>query len=561
MADIKTKEKVRSSIKTFNHSTSLSSKMKHSALKNRERAGSATENDGSLSDYASREIERETENAFYASTDMANSMGRKSFLKTKQNTVIAKGKINERRLRNEQIKTIEKNAGRDMIKRRKLKSDGSAEVKRSIEGNIKGRTYAASAPKVKTRPENVKGNNVFKGAGEVRNRAMQKKAYHLAKQNVINKQLTANNLNKTIRTSEKGIKGLVYTVKHGTVFAIQSFKAMMSAIVAGGWIAVIVIVICCLFGAAIHFFGDSTSGFTKVSPEVEAYTSIITKYAREYEIPDYVELIKAVMMQESAGKGKDPMQSSACKYNTKYPNGINDPEYSIKCGVAFLSELLKKSECEYPIDLEHIRLALQSYNYGEDYLNWAVKKDGGYTVSNADEYSKKKAEEMGIESYGDKMYVSHVLRYYPYGNYNYGVGNGVIVKVAEEQVGNIGGEPYWKWYGFNTHVEWCACFVSWCADQCGYIENGIIPKYAVVSDGINWFKARGQYQNRKYEPQPGDIIFFDWENDGLADHTGIVKSCEDGIVTTIEGNSHDRCVEKTYRQGATFINGYGVPKY
>ena len=99
MADIKTKEKVRSSIKTFDHSTSLSSKMKHSALKNRERAGSATENDGSLSDYASREIERETENAFYASTDMANSMGRKSFLKTKQNTIIAKGKINERRLK------------------------------------------------------------------------------------------------------------------------------------------------------------------------------------------------------------------------------------------------------------------------------------------------------------------------------------------------------------------------------------------------------------------------------------------------------------------------------
>ena len=552
MADIKTKEMVRGSIKTFDHSTSLSSKMKHSALKNRERAGSATESDGSLSDYASREIERETENAFYASTDMANSMGRKSFLRTKQNTLIAKGKFNERKLRNEQIKAIEKNAGRDIIKRKKLASKDTA----SPAGSIKTRSGVTN-----TKTGAVVSSNVYQGSNEVRNKAMQKKAFQLAKQNAINKQLTANNLNKTVRTSEKGIKGLFYTVKHGTVFAIQNFKAMVSAIMAGGWIAVVVIVICCLFGAAIHFFGDSTSDFTKVSPEVEAYTSVITKYAREYEIPDYVELVKAVMMQESAGKGKDPMQSSACKYNSKFPNGITDPEYSIKCGVAFLSELLKKSECEYPIDLEHIRLALQSYNYGEDYLNWAVKKDGGYTVANADEYSKKKAKEMGLESYGDKMYVSHVLRYYPYGNYNYGAGNGVIVRVAEEQVGNIGGESYWKWYGFNSHVEWCACFVSWCADQCGYIENGIVPKYAVVSDGINWFKERGQYQNRKYEPQPGDIIFFDWENDGVPDHTGIVKMCEKGIITTIEGNSHDKCVEKRYVSGSNYIHGYGVPKY
>ena len=537
MADIKTKEKVRGSIKTFDHGASLSSKMKHNVLKNRERAGSATESDGSLSDYATREIKRESENAFYTGTDAANVMGKKNFLKTKQNAGIAKGRIKDRRIRAEQIKTIEQNAGKNMIKRRRLAGS-----------SIKSRTETAHKA-------------IYKGANEVRNKAMQKKAFQLAKQNAINKQLTANNLKKTAKVSEKGIKGMVYAVKHGTVFAIQSLKAMISAIMAGGWIAVVVIVICCLFGAAIHFFGDSTAGFTKVSPEVEAYTSVITKYAKEYEIPDYVELVKAVMMQESAGKGKDPMQSSACKYNTKYPNGITDPEYSIKCGVAFLSELLKKSECEYPIDLEHIRLALQSYNYGEEYLNWAVKKDNGYTVANADEYSNKKAKEMGIESYGDKMYVSHVLRYYPYGNYNYGVGNGVIVKVAEEQVGNIGGETYWKWYGFNSHVEWCACFVSWCADQCGYIENGIVPKYAVVGDGINWFKERGQYQNRKYEPQPGDIIFFDWENDGVPDHTGIVKMCEKGIVTTIEGNSHDKCVEKRYVIGSNYIHGYGVPKY
>lgn len=61
-------------------------------------------------------------------------------------------------------------------------------------------------------------------------------------------------------------------------------------------------------------------------------------------------------------------------------------------------------------------------------------------------------------------------------------------------VGNVGGLKFCRWYGFSGRVEWCACFISWCANQCGYIEKGIIPKFAAVGDGVDWFKARGQFR-------------------------------------------------------------------
>ena len=97
--------------------------------------------------------------------------------------------------------------------------------------------------------------------------------------------------------------------------------------------------------------------------------------------------------------------------------------------------------------------------------------------------------------------------------------DGEIVSVALSQIGNIGGEPYWSWYGFSGRVEWCACFVSWCANECGYIESGIIPKFAGCVQGSNWFKERGLWQDNSYEPRPGDIIFFDWlMKAGRTDH-------------------------------------------
>ena len=135
---------------------------------------------------------------------------------------------------------------------------------------------------------------------------------------------------------------------------------------------------------------------------------------------------------------------------------------------------------------------------------------------------------------------------------------GDLVAVALSQVGNVGGQPYWSWYGFDRRVDWCACFVSWCADQCGYIEAGVIPKFAGCIQGSNWFKSRGQWQDGSYTPSPGDIIFFDWEGDSLPDHVGIVERVEDGRVYTVEGNSGDMCRQNSYPVGSAVIYGYGL---
>ena len=347
--------------------------------------------------------------------------------------------------------------------------------------------------------------------------------------------------------------------------AAEAAKALYAAIIAGGAASILVIVIVVLIGCGAAIFGsqDESTETLPLSAEVEAYEPGIRKYAKQYGIPDYVPLIQAVMMQESGGRGNDPMQASECGYNTQYPRtpgGITDPEYSIAVGIQNLADCLQRAEVDSPIDLEHIQLALQGYNYGSGYITWALEKYGEYSRANAIEFSIKMAEQMGWNSYGDKQYVPHVLRYYPIGKVFYTPEDGdAIVDVALSQVGNVGGEPYWSWYGFTNHVEWCACFVSWCADQCGYLDSGTYPKFSGCVFGMQWFQQRGLWLDGSTEPVPGMLIFFDWATqDGLPDHVGIVEKVENGMVYTVEGNSRDMCRQKQYSLGSGVILGYGM---
>ena len=251
---------------------------------------------------------------------------------------------------------------------------------------------------------------------------------------------------------------------------------------------------------------------------LEAYEPLIRQYARQYGIEEYVELIKAVMMQESGGQGSDPMQASECGYNTRYPNtpnGITDPEYSIDVGIQNLAACLREAGVENPVDMNHIKLALQGYNYGNGYISWAKENYGGYTYANAVEFSEMMAERNGWSSYGDKEYVSHVLRYYVFGRIPTGTGSQAIVQVALTQEGN-GGDTYWSWYGFSSREEWCACFVSWCADQCGYIEAGVIPKFSLCSAGMEWFESRGQFMDGSYVPASGDLVSLTGKMTGVS---------------------------------------------
>ena len=135
-------------------------------------------------------------------------------------------------------------------------------------------------------------------------------------------------------------------------------------------------------------------------------------------------------------------------------------------------------------------------------------------------------------------------------------GNTAIVDLAKQQVGNVGGYPYWSWYGFNSRVEWCACFVSWCYGQAGLSE----PRFAACqSQGIPWFTSHGQWGARGYENiAPGDAIFFDWDLDGSADHVGLVIGRDESRVYTVEGNSGDACKIKSYPLDYACIKGYGL---
>ena len=102
---------------------------------------------------------------------------------------------------------------------------------------------------------------------------------------------------------------------------------------------------------------------------------------------------------------------------------------------------------------------------------------------------------------------------------------------------------------------------SWCADQSGYIQSGVIPKFSLCSDGVKWFESKGRFRDASYTPAAGDIIFFDWGNNGTIDHVGIVESVSGGTVNTIEGNSGDKVARRSYSIGSSNIYGYGVPAY
>ena len=152
------------------------------------------------------------------------------------------------------------------------------------------------------------------------------------------------------------------------------------------------------------------------------------------------------------------------------------------------------------------------------------------------------------------------------GIYNEDAWNNDIVSVAISQLGNKGGQPYWSWYGFESRVEWCACFVSWVANECGKIDNGTMPKFSACNDGIAWFKQKEQWIESTDIPITGDIIFFDWAKDGIdgsSDHVGIVEyyDIEKNIVHTVEGNSNDECKQREYSKDDNQIMGYGRPLF
>ena len=203
-------------------------------------------------------------------------------------------------------------------------------------------------------------------------------------------------------------KAAAYTARAAKAIA-QAMQELISLVAAGGGtvlILVIVLIVMCFAGMMLASDEDDTQ-ILPVSEEVKAYEPIIQKYAKEHGIPDYVLLIEAVMLLESGGRGTDPMQCTECNFNTLYPHtpgSITDPEYSINVGIQNLANCLQIAECESPVDIDAVKLALQGYNYGQGYITWAMNKYGGYSKANAVEFSMKTAEQLGWERYGNMNY-------------------------------------------------------------------------------------------------------------------------------------------------------------
>lgn len=365
-------------------------------------------------------------------------------------------------------------------------------------------------------------------------------------------------IQKTARAGENTFKAARAAVE----VVAKTVQSMIAALGAAGAVMVLLLVIMVGIIGGAAFSGSSESN-EALSQEVLSYTATIQKYANQYGIPEYVSVIQAIMMQESGGRGTDPMQSSECPYNTRYsnsPNAIQDADYSIQVGIQYYADCLREAGCTSPQDMDKLKLSLQGYNYGNGYITWAIQKYGGYSAENALQFSNEQAASHGWSAYGDPEYVPHVLRYYSSGGLFAGLfgGNGQIVSVALTQLGNEGGQKFWSWYGFDSHVAWCACFASWCGDQAGLIESGKIPKFSLCDDGIAWFQSKGKWKSRGYSPAPGTLIFFDWNGDGTSDHVGIVEKTEGSTVYTVEGNSSDAVNKRSYDINNGTIMGYGI---
>ncbi len=369
------------------------------------------------------------------------------------------------------------------------------------------------------------------------------------------------------------IKQAIVKMVQAIIAAIRNLIVMISA---GGGLAGIVIVVICLIGLIVgSSFGIFFSSETE-NDDGPTMRQVIQKINEEYQ--GKLETIKAEnphdVLEMSGSRAVWPEVLSV--YSVKTTTDPDEPQE-----VATMTE--EKKQILTDIFWQMNEIAFQTETTTETIIAETDDGEGNIVETEQTEektklhitVSHKTAEEMAellgfsvqqkaqlkeLLDVDNSMWMS--VLYGIYGS------DDMIVQIAMSQIGCAGGETFWSWYGFGSRVEWCGCFVSWCADQCGYIDSGIIPKYAGCPNGVEWFQARGQWADNSIEPSPGMIIFFDWDNlgdsgpqDGEADHTGIVVRVENGTVYTVEGNCNETCQALQYPVGHYQILGYGIPAY
>ena len=370
-------------------------------------------------------------------------------------------------------------------------------------------------------------------------------------------------------TAKAAAKAVVSAVKG----IVEGTKALISAIAAGGWVAILVVIVICLIGLIVGssfgiFFSNEDTGSSQTMQEV------VREINDEY---------LARLDEIKASTTYDELEMSGARavwpevlavYAVKTTTDPDNPQ-EVASITDEKKELLKDifwqmNEISHKTDMVSETEIVESDDGNGNIVEEEVSVTNTYLYITIEH---KTAEEMAEELNFNDDQMAQLKALLADKNdslwavvlYGIGTSDDAIVAVALSQVGNIGGQPYWSWYGFDSRVAWCACFVSWCANECGYIDAGVIPKFAGCINGVNWFRERGQWADSSATPTPGMIIFFDWDNDegqdGLADHVGIVEKVENGRVYTIEGNTSDSCRERSYPLGYYEILGYGIPAY
>ena len=365
----------------------------------------------------------------------------------------------------------------------------------------------------------------------------------------------------TIQAVKLAIKATAAMVKA----VIAAIKGLVAAIAAGGWVAVLVILVICLIALLISsIFGIFFS--SEENPDTgQTINSVIAEINLEYT--DRIDEIKnstdydLVDMSGARASWKQVLSVYTVKT-------VSDPDNPMEVATVNDEKAALLNTAFW--DMNTISHEIDSTTVYADVLDDNMLPTGETTEVTKTVLriivSYKTAMEYGFNE-EQNQWLAELLKPEYNGLWNgllYGitsVGDGSMLEIAETQLGNIGGELYWRWCGFDSRVAWCACFVSWCAEQCGYIEAGIIPSFALCDNGITWFKDNGQWQDSEYTPAPGDIIFFDWDGDGSSDHVGIVENVEGDYVNAIEGNTDDSCARRNYSMDSASIMGYGVPCY
>ena len=580
MADIKTRDAVKGTIKQIDKAAVAADRMRSAYIQTKEKAEHSTHaSENSAEEYAADRYEGGVDRVTHEAAHQFDKQGRKGVEATKENCRKAK----------DGIQRFKEKRAEQALNRQKAEVQQSARSTKQTVRQSSIRTAEQTSKTVKqsarsTGKKTVK--TVEKGAAKTAQKSV-KTAERTAKTAIKTTQQAAKTAQKTAKASAKaaqraaqaakatakavaaGIKAAVKATVAAVKAIIAATKALIAAIAAGGWVAVVVIIVICLIALllgsvfGIFFSGeDSGTGMSMQTVVQEINAEYDAKLQEEKDSVSY----DVLEMSGSRAVWKDALAVYAVKTNTDQDNPqevatMDDSKKQILKDIFWEMNTISsrtESKTETQItesDDGHGNIVQTETTVTQTYLYITV--------------SHKTVDEMAAQ-YGfnqeQKEYLAELLKdennsLWSAVLYGISYSDGEIVTVALSQVGNVGGEPYWSWYGFNSRVEWCACFVSWCANECGYIDTGVIPKFAGCVNGAQWFKDRGQWQDGSAEPVPGMIIFFDWEGDGETDHVGIVEKVENGTVYTVEGNSGDSCKLNSYAVGSGVIYGYGCPAY